>query len=131
MAASVGIKVHGARELRRSLKRAGAELTDMKDANAKVAAYVATAAASRAPRRTGRLAGSGRGNRAVSKAVVTFGGARQPYAGPIHWGWPLHGIEAQPFVVDAARQTEPTWLAMYAHDVDRIVDSIPSEVGTG
>lgn len=122
--ASSTVKVEGARQLRATLRRAGVDLTDMKDANASVAAYVATASASAAPKVSGRLAASVRGNRAAASAVVRAGGAAVPYAGPIHWGWPKRNITANPFMSATAEATEPTWVDMYMSAVDRIVASI-------
>lgn len=124
MSVDVGVRVEGARELRAALRRAGQRLDDLKAANARVAAFVASAAALRAPRRSGRLAGNVRGNRAAGRAVVMAGGVAVPYAGPVHWGWGARGIDPQPFVVDAAQATEPTWLGFYQADVDQIVDAI-------
>lgn len=118
------VRVDGLRDLRRELRRAGRDMTDLKDANAAAAALVAGAARAGAPHRTGSLAGSGRGNRAAGKATVSFGGARLPYAGPIHYGWPAHHITANPFVIDAALATEPQWLPLYEHDLAGIADSI-------
>jgi hypothetical protein len=114
------IKVDGLRRLRADLRKMGEDTQDLKDANAAVAALVASAAAVRAPRgKTGRLAGSGRGNRAVGKATVTFGGAAVPYAGPIHWGWPARGIEPHTFIPDAAQATEAVWLPIYLADLEQ------------
>lgn len=118
------LRVDGARRLRRDLRQVAGDLEDLKVANAAAAATVAAAAAARAPHRTGRLAGSVRGNRAASRATVAAGGAAVPYAGPIHWGWPAHGIEARPFIADAAVATEPTWLPMYVADIDRATDRV-------
>lgn len=118
------VRVEGLRELRRELRQAGDDLSDLKDANAKVARLVADKAAALAPRRSGALAASVRGNRAAGKAQVAAGGARVPYAGPIHWGWPARGIEARPFVSDAAQQTEAQWLDIYTHDVQRVLDRV-------
>ncbi|WP_380166590.1 HK97 gp10 family phage protein [Jannaschia sp. R86511] len=106
-------RVEGARELRRTLRTVHDGVEDLKDANAQAAAIVASAAVARAPRRTGRLISSVRGNRAAGRATVTYGGARLPYAGPIHWGHPARNIAAQPFVTDAATDTEPVWLPAY------------------
>jgi hypothetical protein len=116
--------VDGLRRLRRDLKAAGETTQDLKEANAAVAALVAVAAAGRAPQRTGRLAGSGRGNRAVGRATVTFGGAAVPYAGPVHWGWPAHGIEPHTFIPDAAQATEPVWLELYLQGLNRALEPI-------
>ena len=115
----------GLRRLRRDLKAAGKSTEDLKAANAAVAALVATTAASRAPRGpSGRLASTGRGNRAVGRATVTVGGAAVPYAGPIHWGWPARGIEPQTFIPDAAQATEPVWLELYLKGVEHALEPI-------
>ena len=113
MPVQAGVRVQGLRELQRSLRRLQADTADLKTANATAAATVAAAAQLRAPRRTGRLAASVRGNRAAGRAQVRGGGARVPYAGPVHYGWPARGIEPQPFVIDAAQATEHVWLPAY------------------
>jgi hypothetical protein len=118
------LRVDGARELRRSLKAAGDDLEDLRAVHATVARYVALRAAAMAPRRSGRLAGSVRGNNAKTSAVVKSGGARTPYAGPIHWGWPRRHIAAHPFMVDAAHTTEPTWTRYYLREVERIISHV-------
>lgn len=122
---SVSVHVDGVRQLRRDLRKLGDDLADVKDANAAAAALVAAEAARRAPRgKTGRLAASVRGNRAASRATVSAGRASVPYAGPIHYGWPAHHIEAQPFVTDAAQDTQPLWLPLYEQGINRAVDKL-------
>jgi hypothetical protein len=116
------VKVDGLPRLRRALREAGESMADLKQANAATAALVASTAAARAPRRSGRLAASVRGNRAAGKASVLAGGAAVPYAGPIHWGWPARGIAAQPFASEAATSTESSWLPLYAAELQRIAD---------
>lgn len=118
------VQVRGLRELRRDLRKIGDDLRDLKAVNAAVAALVAVAGTSRAPRRTGRLAGSVRGNRAAGRATVSAGGASVPYAGPIHWGWPARGIEAQPFLSDAALATESAWLPLYEAGIEKALDRV-------
>ena len=120
----MGAKILGARELRRTLKQAGVDMNDMKDVNAAVANLVVGEARSRAPRKSGALAASGRGNRAVGKAQIIFGGARLRYAGPIHWGWPARGIRARPFASEAAQSTEPQWTELYLQGVQTVIASI-------
>lgn len=121
---SVSVRVDGLRRLRSDLRKMGSDLSDLKDANAAVAQLVAAEAGRRAPRRTGRLAASVRGNRALSRATVAAGGARLPYAGPIHYGWPAHGIAANPFVSDAAQATESAWLPLYEAGIEQAVDAV-------
>lgn len=122
MAATV--TVEGARELRATMKRAGDDLGDLKDAHAEVANYVAGAARSAAPIASGRLAASIRGNRAAASAVVKAGSAAVPYAGPIHWGWPARNVAAQPFLTATAAETEPHWTETYLAAIRRIVERV-------
>jgi phage gpG-like protein len=124
MAAAATVTVEGARELRATMKRAGEDRGDLKDAHAEVAAYVATAARAAAPIASGKLAATIRGNRAAASAVVKAGGAAVPYAGPIHWGWPARGIPAREFLTATAAETEPHWTETYLDAIRRIVDRI-------
>lgn len=116
------MRVEGARELRASMKRAGEDLGELKNAHREVASQVARA--TQPPRLTGRLAGNVRPGASATAAMVRAGGARVPYAGPIHWGWPARGIAAQPFIVDAAQRTETEWTATYQADVDRLLQRV-------
>lgn len=118
------VTVEGARNLRATLRRAGIDLSDMKDANADVANYVASASKSAAPTVSGKLAATVRGNRAAASAVVRAGGAAVPYAGPIHWGWPARNIAANEFIAATAANTEPTWTQTYFAALQRIVATI-------
>lgn len=118
------VQVEGLAALRAQLRAMTGDLSDLKAANAQVAQLVATRAAQLAPKRTGRLAASVRGNKAVGRAQVRGGGARVPYAGPIHWGWPARSITANTFVSDAAEQLEPIWLALYSTDIQRVIDRV-------
>lgn len=92
MGAQLSVQVEGLRELVRDLERAGVDLDDLKDAIGRISAEGAETAQGHTPRRSGKLAGTVRGNRAKNKAQVTIGTARVPYAGPIIFGWPKRGI---------------------------------------
>lgn len=85
----------------------------------KVSAVIAPAAAARAPALTGALASS-------IIAAPTAKSARVfsplPYAGPLHWGWPRHNIEANTFAVDAARATEALWVDTWTDGVQDLID---------
>lgn len=122
--AGPGVRVEGARQLRATMRKAGADLDDLKAAHAAVAAFVATRAAAAAPRLTGALGGNVRGNKAAARATVKAGGARVPYAGPIHWGWAARNIPAQPFIAATAQDTEPTWVALYEQGVATAIDQV-------
>jgi len=126
MARGPQVRVEGAAKLRRALRAAGRDLTELKEANRRAAELVARKASARAPRRSGRLAGSLRPSKAARAARILAGSAGVPYAGPIHWGWEARHIEPQPFISDTAEDTRPEWLRAYEADVDRIIKQIES-----
>lgn len=124
MARQAVVQVEGTRELRKELKAAGDDLSDLKDANAEAAGIVTPVARVGAPVVSGALAGSLRSSGTASAAVIRAGYASVPYAGPVHWGWPSRGIKPNPFIVEAAKQTQPRWVAAYERAVDRILSKI-------
>lgn len=119
-----GVRVEGARHLRRDLKRAGVELDSLKAAHDQAARFVAARASAAAPHRTGNLADTVRGAGTKGRASVRAGYARVPYGPPIHWGWPARNIAAQPWISDTARATEPHWLLIYRQAVSALLDTI-------
>jgi len=121
------IQVRGAKELRKSLKAAGEDLGDLKDVNQAVGNMVASTARGLAPSRSGALAGSIRAARLAGGVTIRAGSGSIPYAGPIHWGWPARNIQAQPFLTDAAQQTEAQWVAAYEDGVNQILDRIEGD----
>lgn len=123
--AEAGIRVEGAASLRRTLRRAGEDLQDLKEAHAAAGAIAGGRARDTAPRGpSGRLAASVRWSGAAASATIRAGSAGVPYALPIHWGWPRRGIPAQPFISTAAQATEPAWTAVYEAAVERILGRV-------
>jgi len=115
------VEIRGLSRFRSTLKRAGADMADMKAVNQRVGDMVALVGASQAPRRSGNLAASLRGARQVARARAY---SDVIYAGPIHWGWPARNIRAQQFLLSAAIQTQPHWLALYERELQRIANSV-------
>ena len=124
MAGRAVVEVEGAKRLRATLKAAGDDLSDLRDVHNRVAGVVTPRARGTAPKRSGTLAGSVRGSGTKTQAVIRAGGARVPYAGPIHFGWPARGIEPQPFISEAAQATEPQWFGIYQDEVEEILDRV-------
>jgi hypothetical protein len=118
------VTVEGGRRLRATLKAAGDDLGELRAAHAAAAALVAAVATAGAPHRTGRLAGSVRGSGTKTAAIIRAGSARVPYANPIHWGWGLRHIAADPWMSRAAVGTEDRWAAGYRDEVDRILATV-------
>jgi hypothetical protein len=119
--ADVGFKVEGLSRLTKDLKAAGADVDDLKDAFAKIAKQGTDIAAGYAPKRTGRLAASIRGNRAAGKAVVTAGRASVKYAGPINYGWPKRNIAASGFMQKASDEVGPQALDILQDEVNQAI----------
>jgi hypothetical protein len=125
---SPALRIDGGRKLRAELKRAGVDVQDLKDAHRAVADLVKDRAAPAAPRRTGRLAGDMRAAGQQGGAVVSVGRKSVPYAGPIHWGWPSRHIRANPWIWEAAQDTEEQWTTQYLRAIEAIVNSIETDV---
>lgn len=118
------VEVEGAKQLRRAMKRAGIDAAELKPVHQSVGRTVEQAGASLAPVRTGRLRASMRSSGTKTAAIVRAGGAKVPYAGPVHWGWPARGIGANPWISEAAQRTEPQWTRFYEAEVDRILGQV-------
>lgn len=123
------VQVLGARQLRATLRAAGDDLTDLRDANRAAGDVVAGAGQSRAPRVSGRLAASVRASGTKTAAIVRAGNNRStasavPYGNPIHWGWFKRGIRPNPFLSLAAQATEPVWRKPYETALDKAIQKV-------
>lgn len=127
---ATGVQVEGLRQTVKALEQYGVEVADLKEVFAGVAAEGARLARGFAPVRSGRLAGSIRGNRAKSKAVVTAGNARRvPYAGPLNYGWARKGIKAKQFMQRADKALQPRALDMLETGLDEAARKAGLDVG--
>lgn len=121
------IEVEGARELRRALKNMDGRLKDLKDTHQAAGELVASAARTFVPHVSGRLHDTIRTDRRAAGASVLAGRARVPYAGPIHFGWPSRGIEAQPFLYAAIELRRDEVAAQYVKAIDGLVRQLDRE----
>ena len=129
MAASpvTSVKVTGARELRRAMKAAQADMSQLTQVHRDVGKVVQRRGESTAPRRTGALAGSLRSQPTRTKARV---GSRLPYAAPVHWGVPARNMEPNPWLSAAAVQTESQWESIYRSAIQDILTDIEGSTPT-
>lgn len=123
------VEVRGATRLRATLRQAGMDMQDLKDANARAAATVAAAARTTAPRVTGTLVSTIRSTGTARAGVVRAGYKRTPYAGPNNWGWPTGSAPrghygGSDFITTAAANTQARWLPIYLQDLDRILSKV-------
>lgn len=107
-----GVRVEGLNKVVRQLVALGADIEDLKDGFSKIADDGARLASSFAPKKTGALSATVRGNRAKNKAVVTAGRAKVRYAGVINYGWPKRSIKASRFMQRADEALQPKALEM-------------------
>ncbi len=102
-----GVRIEGLNKVVRDLQALGLDVEDLKEAFSSISAEGARLASSFAPKLTGALAASVRGNRAKSKAVVFAGRARVPHAGPINYGWRKRNITPSSFMERADEAMRP------------------------
>lgn len=95
------IKTEGISKLNRAMLAAGKDAEDNRELMFRLGTIVADEAKSIAPRRSGKLIDAIRPGRGKTKAVVRAGFRSVPYAPVIHYGWADHGIEAQPYLLQA------------------------------
>ncbi|SDQ11136.1 HK97 gp10 family phage protein [Microbacterium sp. cf332] len=113
------VRVEGLSRSMRALTKAGADAQDMKTLMHSIGSIVVDAAD--APARSGALAGTIRAGRGKTKAVVRAGGARTPYAGVIHYGWPARGISPQPFLTEALQANRSAVFAALEAGIDELI----------
>lgn len=125
------LKVEGAARLRRTMRKAGVDMRELKEANRRAAQIVLTAATATAPvgpDAGGHIKGTGRVGATNSVGTVRFGSKARPYGPPVHYGWHKGGIHyGNPWVTDAAQATESTWIQIYYRDLERVISKIEGD----
>lgn len=117
------IEIEGLNKLARELRALGDDAPKvLKEANRDAAKLVASEAAELAPVRSGRLRRSIRATGAQRGAAVRAGGARVPYAGIVHFGFPRRGIPARPFLYEAAERRRPDVIRAVSVAINRLID---------
>jgi HK97 gp10 family phage protein len=124
------VEVHGLNKLTRALKKAGVEIKDLKEANARVGAVVVNASGPLTPRRTDALAGSLRVAQRQSGVVVRAGGGRVKYAKFVEYG--TKWMYPRSYLVKGMNDSQPRWLTEYENELQKVMDQAMSSAdGTG
>lgn len=118
------VEIAGLKELRRTLRKAGDDLADLKQANGAAAAVAADGGRDRVPTLTGLLGSTIRSAGTKTAGIVRVGKTAVPYANPIHWGWPSRNIPANPFLSAGAVDTQDDWLPIYEARIDEILHNV-------
>lgn len=129
------IQVIGAKQLRKSLKAAGEDLTDLKAAHRQAAEIAAKASAALTPvGKTGQLRRSVRASGTATAGIIRAGKKSVPYANAIHWGrkwWPNKQTSqhqapfwGRPFLSNGAQNSEGQWLPIYERTVEGAIERV-------
>lgn len=127
MAEGGSLKVEGGARLRRTLRKAGADMKDLTRLHRRVGEIIvprAVALAPIGPEAGGHIRNNIRATAAQRHATIRAGGKLRPYGPPIHWGWAAHGITAQPWISQAAQETEPRWSSEFMDGIEQIIDQV-------
>ena len=121
-----GIKVTGAKELRKQLRQAGPDMRkQLRKANKDAAALVSAEAKSRSPVIEGDLRDSIRPLGSESKAVVAIGkGRSRQWAGRVIFGDPSPGIFGDDFPFEALADEWPEVYDFYVEAVEHIAKQL-------
>lgn len=120
-------RVDGAAQLRRTLRKAGADMAEMRQVHRRVGGIILPAARAGAP--VGPDAGGHIGTTVrvgASQAATTIraGNKRLAYGPRLHWGWLRRGQMPQTWITKAAQATEPRWTQVYFEGITNIIDTI-------
>ena len=96
--ADKALYVVGQKRFVQTMRKAGADMQELKEVNRRAADIAKPEAVARAPRgKTGRLAGSIRAGATQKAGIIRAGRKTVPYAGPINYGWPARNIRTTPW----------------------------------
>lgn len=92
------ITIKGVQEVKNTLNKLGKDLESNTELNKELSSTLSQKASAMAPRLTGALASSVKGNPSAEKAQIMAGSSAVPYAGVQEYGWPEKNIQAQPYL---------------------------------
>ena len=119
MAGGAKVELQGFDTLSRSLDAAGRELKTMPEANATAGEIIASAARTRAPRRTGALAASVAAEPERDGVAIVAG---ERYAPFVEYG--TRTMRAEPYIRPAVAETQEKWLETYATGIDDVLGKV-------
>lgn len=117
--------VVGQKRFVQTMRKAGADMKELKDVNRQAANIALPAVRTLTPRgKSGKLAGSIRVGATQKAGVIRAGRKSAPYAGVINYGWPKGGIKPRLFVNQGVAGTENAWQRVYKQFIDKTMSQI-------
>lgn len=132
-----GVSVEGLSELNKQLRKAGADLTDLKKLNQKAVDTVLPYVNSAVPIGTenpGALLASVRGSATGAGAYIRAGSRSVPYAGVQEYGYSSSGakkMDGQEYMHSALQAAESEWVDIYFDELTKIITRIANANYTG
>jgi len=121
MAEVISISVEGEQQIKAALAKVERDLTDRLTLNKELSENLSKKASAMAPRLTGALASSVKGNPSNEKAQILAGSNSVPYAGVQEYGWPQRNIQAQPYLRPAVFDNMEYIVEKYNNYIESIV----------
>lgn len=117
--------VVGQKRFVQTMRKAGADMQELKDVNRQAADIALPAVRQLTPRgESGRLAGSIRVGATQKAGVIRAGRKSVPYAGVINYGWPARRIKPRLFVNQGVAGTEGAWRRVYKQFIDKTMGKV-------
>lgn len=117
--------VVGQKRFVQTMRKAGADMQELKDVNRQAADIALPAVRTLTPRgKSGKLAVSIRVGATQKAGVIRAGRKSVPYAGAINYGWPKRGIKPRLFVNQGVAGTEGAWRRVYKQFIDKTMSQI-------
>ena len=121
MAGAISISVEGEQQVKVALAKVEKDLVDRSELNKDLSNELSRKASAMAPRLTGALASSVKGNASNDKAQILAGSNAVPYAGVQEYGWPAKNIQAQPYLRPAVFDNMDYIVEKYNNYIESIV----------
>lgn len=122
--ANSALYVVGQRRFVATMRKAGADLEELREVNAQAARIALPAVRSRVPKKTGRLASTIRAGSTKRAGVIRAGRKSAPYAGVINYGWPARRITGILYANNGIASTEPTWTKVYKDYIKKTMSQV-------
>lgn len=112
------VELVGAEDVQRALDSLTDAVSDLQAPHQTAGQLLLDRADTKVPRRSDRLAASGRVDAASDETALVYD---EVYSGPIHNGWPAHNISPQPWAAEAVDDSADDVLGVF---VDYLNDAL-------
>ena len=121
MAEAISISVTGEEKVKSALAKVEKDIVDRLPLNKDLSDELSKQASAKAPRLTGELASTVKGNPSADKAQIVAGGGQVVYAGVQEYGWPEKNIKEQPYLRPAVYDNLPYIEEKYNNYIESVI----------